>query len=58
MKHAARVLAWLSWLACLAIPFLFFRGRIDEPSYQTLLAFGSLAWFVFATYGITRRSSS
>ena len=58
MKTAARALAWLSLTACLAVPFLFFWGRMDEPTYRMLLAAGSLAWFVFATYGMTRRSSS
>jgi hypothetical protein len=58
MKSAAKALALLSLAACLAAPFLFFWGRIDEPSYRTLLAAGSLAWFVFATYGLTRPTST
>ena len=58
MKTAARTIAWLSLAFCLTVPFLFFWGRIDEPSYKLLLAAGTLAWFVFATYGMTRPSSS
>jgi hypothetical protein len=56
MISAAKTLAWLSLIACLAIPYLFFRGWLEMPVYRTWLALASLAWFVFATYGLAKRT--
>ncbi len=50
-----RVLAWVSLLACLGIPLACFWGRLSLPTYKTLLAAASLAWFVFATLAMARR---
>jgi exosortase/archaeosortase len=51
-----RVLAAISLLACLAMAYLFFTGAVSEASYKTVFALASLAWFVFATLAIRKRS--
>jgi len=56
MKSISTALAWLSLAACLAIPYIFFRGWMGESAYRNWLAIASLAWFVFATYGMTKRA--
>jgi hypothetical protein len=57
MKAALLVASVAALAACLAIPSLFFAGRIDELSYKNSLAVASLAWFFFATLYATRRRS-
>jgi hypothetical protein len=56
MKSASKLLAWLSLAACLVIPYVFFRGAMDDTAYKIWLAMASLGWFVFATYSMTRRT--
>jgi amino acid permease len=57
MKAALLAASAVVLFACLAIPPLFFAGRIDELSYKNWLAVASLAWFCFATMYATRRRS-
>ena len=57
MRTVLLVASALALIACLAIPPLFFAGRIDELSYKNWLAAASLAWFCFATMYATRRRS-
>jgi hypothetical protein len=52
----ARLLALFSLLACLAFPLLYFWGQITLPAYKNLLAAATLAWFVFATIAVARRT--
>jgi hypothetical protein len=49
-RSILRSAAVLSLLVCLAAPFLYFWQSITEGSYRNLLAAGSIAWFVFATW--------
>jgi hypothetical protein len=56
VKSIAKLLAWLSLATCLLVPYLFFQKQLSEGAYQAALAVASLAWFVFATYGLTRRA--
>ena len=57
MKAALLAASVAALIACLAIPSLFFAGRLDELSYKNSLAVASVAWFVFATLYATRRRS-
>ena len=57
MKAALVVASALALAACLVIPWLFFAGRIDEPTYKNWLAIASMAWFFFATMYATRPRS-
>ncbi len=43
-----RLLAALSFAACLASGVLIFLGYIEPGTYRKMLAAASLAWFVFA----------
>ncbi len=49
LKSLAAVIAGLSLLACLGMPFLYFRGAMAESMFQWLFAVASIAWFVGAT---------
>jgi hypothetical protein len=51
-----RVLAALSLLVCLGTGVLFFWGSIGQGAYKTILALGSLSWFIFATLSIRRKT--
>jgi hypothetical protein len=41
-------LALLSLCACLAVPILYFLGRVSEQGYKTGFLVASIGWFVFA----------
>lgn len=55
MKTLYLVLSAASLAICLAVPFLYFWGRLSLADYKTVLAVASLAWFVFATLWAGRR---
>ena len=50
-----RLLAVASLVACVGIPLAYFWGQVLLPTFKTLLAAASLAWFVFATLAVARR---
>lgn len=54
-KTAAALSSFISLVACLAVPVLYFNGAIGEAAYKNSLTVASVAWFVFATTWATRR---
>jgi hypothetical protein len=58
VKQIFGVLAVLSLLACTAVPFAYFRGRVTVEEYKTFLFLASIAWFVFATLWSTNHSGA
>ena len=50
-----RLLAALSLLSCLTVPFLFFWGYLSDGTFRALFALSSLSWFIFATTALRRR---
>jgi ABC-type uncharacterized transport system permease subunit len=52
--YAAASVASLA--VCLAVPFLYVGQSLSEQAFKTTLLAASLAWFVFATLWISRRS--
>jgi hypothetical protein len=49
-----RLLAALSLLSCLTVPFLFFWGYLSDGMFRALFALSSLSWFVFAATAMRR----
>jgi hypothetical protein len=52
-----QLLAALSLLSCLTVPFLFFWGYLSDGTFRTLFALSSLSWFVFAASAMRRRTA-
>jgi hypothetical protein len=56
MKTIAKALAGLSLATCLVISYVHFQGWMGPAPYRSWLAIASVAWFVFATYGMSKRA--
>jgi len=48
IKRLVGLGALLSLGVCLAVPVLFFVGKISEGGYKLAFNLGSLGWFIFA----------
>ena len=46
IKPIASVVALVSLAACLGAPVMYFAGRVEVDSYQTVFLIASIAWFV------------
>jgi hypothetical protein len=49
LRSLAALAAAGALVACAAAPVAFFRGSIEEPTFQWLFALASVAWFASAT---------
>lgn len=48
LKRMAGLAAAGALVTCAATPVAFFRGAIEEPTFQGLFALASVAWFASA----------
>ena len=46
IKPIASVVALVSLAVCLVAPVMYFAGRVEIESYNTVFLIASLAWFV------------
>ena len=46
IKPIASIVALASLAACLVAPVMYFAGRVEIDSYQTVFLIASIAWFV------------
>jgi hypothetical protein len=48
-------LALISLFVCVAAPFLYFWGQMNESGYKALFLAASLGWFVFSALRLSAR---